>query len=226
MRQVAFKFRTWGGKRVRAGRKQVNARKSEPHRKRKAITRATPVHVSLRVAPYVRRLRRMDVYRAIRQAMEVVLRRIDVRIVHMSIQGNHIHLLVEAENAKALARGMQAFQIAAARRINGDRRGTVFPDRYHATVIGSPRQARNALAYVLNNWRRHREDRARETRGWQIDKYSSAIGFTGWAGGTTWQVPPDYEPLPVCTAQSWLLAEGWKRHGAIGIGETPGPLPA
>ena len=45
-------------------------------------------------------------------------RREDCRIVHLSIQGNHVHLLVEAENRMALARGMQAFEISAAKHIN------------------------------------------------------------------------------------------------------------
>ncbi len=223
MQQLAITFRTWGGKRKKAGRKQVNARKSQPHRKRPAITAATPVHVSLRVAPHVRRLRRLDAYRAIRRAMTVVLRRSDFRIVHMNIQSNHLHLLVEADHAMALARGLQAFQIAAARRLNGDRRGTVFPDRYHARVIRSPRQARNALAYVINNWRRHKEDGGSATRGWHIDAYSSANRFTEWNEAYVARIPDEFEPLPVCSPQSWLLGQGWKLHcSSISVYECPG----
>ena len=47
-----------------------------------------------------------------------MLERTDFRIVHISIQSNHIHLLVEANDPEALARGMQAFQISAARKLN------------------------------------------------------------------------------------------------------------
>ncbi len=101
----------------------------------------------------------------------------DCRSVHASVQQTHIHLIVEAEGKVALARGMKAFQISAAKHINAAvsrglatrRRGAVFPDRYHVEVITTPRQARHALAYVLNNWRRHREDQRPFARTWTLD---------------------------------------------------------
>jgi REP element-mobilizing transposase RayT len=228
--QQSFEFRTWGGKRKGAGRKQVNERKSQPHRKRPEITSRMAVLVTLRVVEDMRRMRRMDAYKALRKALLVVLARADFRVVHNSIQGNHIHLVVEAENATALARGMQAFQISAARRLNQAdvdengkaRTGQVFVDRYHMELVTTPTHARHTLAYVLNNWRRHKEDRAPGTRTWSLDKYSSAISFTGWAERSEWLVPEDYEPLPVCAPQSWLLREGWKLGGAISIYEAPG----
>ena len=57
--------------------------------------------------------------------------------------------------------------ISAARNINrelGERTGDkqsdrVFADRYHARVLKTPRQVRNTIAYVLNNWRHHGEDK-------------------------------------------------------------------
>jgi REP element-mobilizing transposase RayT len=228
--QQAFEFRTWGGKRKGAGRKQVNERKSQPHRERPEITSSMAVLVTLRVVENVRRMRRMDAYKALRKALQAVLARTGFRIVHQSIQANHIHLVVEAEDKTALARGMQAFQASAARRLNQvdvddngkARKGQVFVDRYHMEVVTTPTHARHALAYVLNNWRRHKEDRAPGTRTWSLDKYSSAISFTGWAERSEWIVPQDYEPLPVCTPQSWLLREGWKLGGTISIYDTPG----
>jgi REP element-mobilizing transposase RayT len=228
--QRSFKFRTWGGKRAGAGRKQVNERKSQPHRTRPPVRPNEAVHVSMRVAPELSRLRRRDGYHAVRKAMQVVLPRTDFRIVHASIQANHVHLLAEAESKDALARGVQAFQISAARKLNQAesarrgrvRRGPVFPDRYHAEVISTPRQARHALAYVMNNWRRHKEDRAPHARQWILDPYSSAISFKGWTE-RSWDPPASYDPLPVCAPQTWLLREGWKRAGPIGVFTVPGP---
>jgi REP element-mobilizing transposase RayT len=229
--QQELVFRTWGGKRAGAGRKQVNVRKSEPHRRRPKITNNMALHVALRVAPDVRRMRRMDAYRAVRKAMVVALVRSDFRIVHVSIQGNHVHLVVEASSKEALARGMQGFQTSAARRLNAIdtdrrgrvRRGSVFVDRYHAEIVTTPTHARHTLAYVLNNWRRHNEDCAPGADHWLVDRYSSAVSFTGWADGLNWILPRDYEPLPVAAPQTWLLREGWKLGGAISIYETPGP---
>ena len=228
--QQGFVFRSWGGKRKRAGRRQVNEVKSQPHRVRPEVTTNQAVHVTLRVAPYVRRLRRLDAYRAIRKAMQVVLARTEFRIVHASIQANHVHLVIEAASKLALARGMQAFQISAARRLNQvdlddagrQRRGSVFADRYHAEIVTTPTHARHTLSYVLNNWRKHKEDRAPHAKGWLVDKYSSAINFAGWAEGYNWIVPEDHESLPVATPESWLLREGWKLGGPISIYEVPG----
>jgi REP element-mobilizing transposase RayT len=229
--QQKFVFRTWGGKRKGAGRKQVKSCKSQPHRRRPEIASNVAIHVTLRVAQDVSRMRRMDAYRALRKAMLVVLARIDFRIIHTSIQRNHVHLVVEADSKSALARGMQAFQTSAARRLNKidrDRRGRVrtgpvFPDRYHLEIVATPTHARHTLSYVLNNWRRHGEDRGPQTTTWLVDRYSSAVNFNGWTEALNWVLPDDYEPLPVAHPQTWLLREGWKLGGTVSIYETPGP---
>jgi REP element-mobilizing transposase RayT len=228
-RQQELHFRTWGGKRKRAGRKQVNARKSQPHRVRETVHEGDAVHVTLRVADDLSRLRYRDAYRAVRKAMFVVLVRTDFRIVHASVQHNHIHLMVEAEDQYALARGMQAFQISAARWLNAaeskrrgrKRTGPVFPDRYYPRIVRMPLQARRALAYVLNNWRKHKEDRGDASKTWRLDPYSSAVSFNGWTERSEWDVPPEYEKLPVAPPQTWLLREGWRRHGTISVFEVP-----
>ncbi len=183
----------------------------------------------LRVAPEVGRLRGPKAYRALHGAAARMLGRTDFRIVHISLQHNHVHLLVEAHDRVALARGVQAFEIAAARRINraiGRARGRVFVHRYHATVLTTPKQARHCLAYVLNNWRRHREDRrSAAARRAAIDPYSTAIHFDGWSGvAGRYVVPAGYDPLPTAPPTVWLLTTGWRRHGPIDPHEVPGPL--
>src|SRR5436190_681916 len=163
-------FKTRGGKRRGAGRPPKGKRAGSPHKERPFLHERYPVHVVLRVISAVGNLRRRRVYQAIREATLTTARRENFPIVHLSIQRNHLHLLVEADHKQALASGMQGFQISAAKHLNAAiskgkpgprRRGTVFPDRYHAEIITSPRQARHALNYVLNNWHKHKEDRAR-----------------------------------------------------------------
>ena len=177
-----------------------------------------------------RELAPTDLYRAVRRATLTAARRDDFRVVHISIQRTHIHLLVEAKDEKALARGMQGFQISAAKHINAvlpkvdgrRRRGTVFPDRYHAEVIEHPYQARRALAYVLNNWRKHGEHRDPAVRGWRVDLFSSGVTFDGWIDGPpspSW--PPEYEPLAVSPARTWMLSVGWRQFGLIDKREVP-----
>jgi putative transposase len=152
------------------------------------------------------------------------LARDDFRIAHISIQQSHLHLLVEASSKRALTWGMQSFAINASRAINelDGGCGKVFPDRYHATQITTARQARRALAYVLNNWRRHREDWHDGRRlTAKLDPYSSAISFAGWT--STFVVPVNYVPLPVSAPRSMLLRDGWKQHGLLDPFEVPGP---
>src|SRR5512143_4156535 len=178
-----------GGKRRGAGRKPKGQRAGSPHKTRPKLNARYPVHVVLRVIGAVGNLRRRFTYRAIREATLTTARREDFRIVHVSIQRTHVHLLVEAQHKQALASGMQGFQISAAKHLNAAishgkpgprRRGTVFPDRYHAEIITSPRQARHTLSYIMNNWRKHQEDRKAPMSAWRIDWFSTAAMFPGW----------------------------------------------
>jgi REP element-mobilizing transposase RayT len=224
-----------GGKRRGAGRKPRGPRAGERHEARPDFKRHHALHVVMRVAPAVGSLRRRTLYKAMRDATITAALRERFRIVHVSLQRDHVHLLVEAEHKAALARGMQGFAISAARHINtalGDgvhrRRGKVFVDRYHLTVIRSPTQARRALGYVLGNWRHHREDRAGLPSTWLVDPFSSAISFPDWQelDGQPWMWPirATYDPLMVRRPATWLLREGWKRAGgAISAREVPGP---
>src|SRR3569623_210757 len=103
------------------------------------------------------------------------------RIVEFNVLGNHLHLVTEADSKRALASGLTAFETRVARRINAlvGRRGQLFPHRYHARALKTPREVRNALAYVLLN-RKHHAAEQKFTRTW-IDPCSSAAWFTGWA---------------------------------------------
>src|SRR5207244_12979699 len=118
------------------GRKPKGTRAGSPHKKRPLLHARHPVHVVLRVVSAVGNLRRRSTYKAVREATLTTARREDFRIVHLSIQRNHLHLLVEADHKGALASGMQGFQISAAKHLNAAisearpgprRRGAVFP---------------------------------------------------------------------------------------------------
>jgi REP element-mobilizing transposase RayT len=213
-----------GGKRRGAGRKPKGTRAGERHEARPEFTRHNALHVVMRIAPAVGSLRRRKLYRAMRDATITAALRERFRIVHLSLQRTHVHMVVEAEDRTALARGMQGFQISAARHINralGDgvrrRRGKVFSDRYHVEVITSPTRARHAIGYVLSNWRKHGEDREGLPRTWLVDPFSSGISFPDWKEledkAWMWPIRATYDPLVVRRPATWLLAEGWKLAG-------------
>ena len=225
-----------GGKRRGAGRKPRGARAGERHQARPEFKSYHPLHVVVRVAPAVGSLRRRKLYKAMRDATITAALREWFRIVHISLQRNHVHLLVEAEHKAALSRGMQGFLISAARHINtalGEgarrRRGKVFSDRYHVEVITTPTRARHAISYVLGNWRKHGEDQAELSSTWLVDPFSSAIMFPDWqeldGQPCMWPIREGYDPLMVRRPQTWLLREGWKRAGgAISARTVPSKL--
>jgi REP element-mobilizing transposase RayT len=233
--QVEMVFRTHGGKRPGAGRKPKGPRPGARHEARPEHDHRHPVHVTIRVVGNVEGLRRRDIYLAVREATIVTARREDFRIVHMSVQRDHIHLIVEADHKEALSKGIRGFSISAARQINkaitargGDRRtGKVISDRYHARPLTSPRAVRNTLAYTLCNWRHHGEDQAEHARNWLVDPFSSGPLFFGWKelehSPVLWPLRPTYHPLLVRRPQTWLLTKGWcKFHPLISVREVPG----
>ena len=205
-----LQVRTWGGKRAGAGRPRREQQHDSPHVKRPKHVGRHPLHVVLRTVAGAPNLRTLACYAAIRFVLART--RDDFRIVHLSIQKNHLHFIIEATDRIALTRGMRSVGVSLAHAIGRatGHRGKVFAYRFHATAITSPRQMHNTLAYVLNNWRKHREDRDSTA---YLDRYSSALAFDGWE--LRFAIPTDYLPLPVSVARTWLASVGWRRHGII-----------
>lgn len=138
----------WGGARAGAGRPRKQAIASEPHKPRPALSPRHPVHVTARVVRGVGPLRRRRAYRALDRALRTSLARTDFRIVHLAVRAARLELIVEADDKGALARGMQGFQVAAARHLNRAlaRTGGVFPDRYRAAILRTRHAVRAVLA--------------------------------------------------------------------------------
>jgi len=141
----------------------------------------------------------------------------DFRVVHYSLQSNHVHLLVEAVSPAALSCGMKSVGARLARAVNRvfHRAGPVLADRYHLRVLKTPREVRSALRYVLLNARHHA---SRLVGKAVLDPASSARWFDGWTGGEERRGAE----CPVAPARTWLLAVGWRRHGPIDPADVPG----
>ncbi len=94
------------------------------------------VHVTARLEDGVRR---SDVTRAIERALDLSRARVDFRILQLVVRRDRLDLVIEAADKRALARGMQGFQVSAARGVNrvARRTGRVFVDRYR---IRAPRR--------------------------------------------------------------------------------------
>lgn len=235
---------TWGGKREGAGR-PPGSRPVTPHRARPEHAFRHPVHVTLRSA--FRPLRTPFVFPTLKGAIAEANQRHQgaFRVVHFSVQADHLHLLVEAGDKRTLSAGMRGLAVRIARRVNGlvFRRGRFWADRWHGRALTSPRATRNALAYVLGNFRKH-DRRARAA----VDRFSSAPFFDGFReyhgcmpvetkpGHAALEVHPPWigvrptgvrptgtrSALPVVLPpRTWLLRAGWRKSGELSIFDGP-----
>jgi putative transposase len=184
----------WGGKRDGAGRKKVKERSSVPHRSRKPHVHRHPVHITLRATREAGCLRAKRPFKAIRKAIRSANESGRIRVVHYSVQGNHIHLIVEAAGETTLSRGLQGLNIRIARAINKllHRTGTVLAERYHRHDLATPTEVEHAIRYVLQNFRKHNAQPL--PHDW-IDPCSSSHELN------TFTVEPP---------RTWLLAKGWR----------------
>ncbi len=234
--QLALPLTGVAMKAAKRGRRPGAGRRSVRHRRREEHSSSHPVHVVMRSR--FRPLRSQFVFPTIRLALAKAARaHANFRITQFSVQGDHLHLIVEADGKQALSRGVQGLAIRIARRVNAlvSRSGRLWADRFFSRELRSPRVVRNALAYVLNNFRKHGA-----AGGSRIDPYSSApyfSGFRGLRGLAPFELaarvafpltprgvapPADPEHFPVVTARTWLGRSGWRRSIAIGFADTAG----
>lgn len=232
----------WGGRRKGAGRRPNNGRKAGvAHTRRPSQSPHRPLHVTVRLVDGLPRMRQRRGYQLVQRAVGMANRLEEARICHVSIQHNHVHLIIEAADRRTLTRTMRSFGICLAKNVNRrlaargstPRRGPVLVDRYHAVPLTTPAQTRAALAYVLGNWRRHREDLRLPGPARRTDRYSSGPYFDGWTTGPPPDIVafadlpfPDDGFLPIRFPTSWLLRDGWKQAGLLSPWQRPGPTSA
>jgi putative transposase len=156
-RQGEFKYRTWGGARPGAGRKPKGVRAGVSHLARPVLKPRFPVHVTWRFAPDVWNLRSKRSFRELERAFFVSANRFAMRLVQYSVQGNHVHLILEAPDRVALGRGMKGLGVRIARALNRmmGKRGRVLGDRYHLHILRTPTEVRHAVHYLENNAHNH-----------------------------------------------------------------------
>jgi hypothetical protein len=177
-----------------------------------------PVHVTLRAVEALPSLRSLRVFPVLRHALSAS-HKAAFRVVHFSVQTDHVHLVVEGDATVALVRGVQGFAGRCAKAVNraAGRRGRVWSSRYHARALRTPTEVRRGLVDVLLNFRKH----LRAAPG--VDPRSSAPWFAGWRRSS----PPPSDDCPVAPPRTWLAATGWRRAGGpISLTEHPGGAPA
>jgi REP element-mobilizing transposase RayT len=179
------------------------------HSKRSALKPSYPTHITLRFEAGLNNLRNRREYGTVREALVAGATRFGMRLVEFAVLSNHVHLVCEADDERALARGMKGLCVRIARALNRlwNRVGSVFSDRYHAHVLKTPREVRHALNYVLHNAALH------GARLGGPDPCSSGAWFDGWRHELGLRRVARASPLP--RAFTWLLRVGWRRHGYL-----------
>ena len=199
------------------------ARPPVHHVRRPPVAGRFPSHVTLRVRRGVPSLRSRRFVTEFQRSLSEACEQGAFRVVHYSLQRDHIHLLVEAAGKEALGRGMKSVAARLARAANRvfRRRGPVLYGRYHLRVLRTAREVRNALAYVLLNARKHWKQRTRRAPPVRLDAASSGVWFEGWRRPL--RGPTRHGPPEVSNPHTWLLRRGWRRYGLIDPAEVPGP---
>ena len=192
MKQIALHIPERGGKRKGAGRKRKAPRPRVSHKARPRFEKSTPVLVTLRIAKGVWNLRSRRCFGIIERSFADARERFGLRIIEFAVLGNHLHLVVEADNSRSLSRGMQGLCVRVARGLNRlmERRGTVFDDHYHARPLHSPTLLVRAIAYVLGNHEHHYGP----SRG--DDPFSSLACDRS---------------VVLSSPKTWLIRQGWRR---------------
>lgn len=154
----------WGGRRPGSGRKRLHS-KGVSHRSREKVSRKTPLHISFK---YKTHIRNKETLKLLKRAI-VNARSHGMRIIHFSMQTNHLHFIIEADNNEILTRGMRSLTITFAK---GLRKGRVQLMRYHLHVLKNVQETKNAVQYVLFNQQKHEKGRYSK-----IDEYSSLLSL-------------------------------------------------
>jgi REP-associated tyrosine transposase len=203
-KQLELRLPHRGGRRDGAGRKPKGVRPLVSHKSRSRFSKPMPIHVTLRMRNEVWNLRSGRSWSRLRDAFAASCGRFGMRLIQFSIQGNHVHLIVEADCHESLSRGMQGLCVRIAKALNSmmQRKGRVFADHYFSRLLETPTELVNAIRYVLENHTHHFGETG-------VDPYSSAA------------LAVTERSVVLALPLGWLLRVGWRRAKQPRSGERP-----
>jgi putative transposase len=224
MQIKVYKKASWGGRREGAGRKNLSRRVN--HMARPRVDASRPMHVTVRLSDGALSLRRKPLLRLFASGL-LAARKFGLRVNQFSILGNHLHLILEANDNQSLSRGMQSLLIRIGKNVARRMRelgiasaGRIFNGRYHLQILRTPQQMRNALRYVLLNESKHAR------RAPFLSIFSSNFVFAEWncfriqfpereiaLCQSVWNSIGAIGPLAeiLSPPKSWLGRVGWRR---------------
>ena len=194
-------------------RKAVPSPHAVTHQARPELAKKQVLHLTLKLRRGLPSLRRHKAFAALTRSFYSYSHGDGFRLVHFSVQHDHVHLIAEADSKAALTAGMQRLNVSLARRLNFVWRalrgwtGRLFKERYHMHILRKPLEVRNALLYVVRNADKHGSV-SHNAR----DPFSSAPYFDGFASGCAHKTPAHL----LASATAWLLTSGWwQKYGPL-----------
>jgi REP element-mobilizing transposase RayT len=138
------------------------------HIKRTMITRSTPLHLTIKLKKA--QIQNKTILKALKHAI-LRARLAKLKIIHFSMEHDHVHFYVECESNEILSKGMKALGVSFAKKINKyfKSRGQVYKTRFHLRILKSASEVKNVLNYILKNGIKHRRTKS------VFDEYNSSF---------------------------------------------------
>ena len=111
MEQLTLDWREWGGARAGAGRKKTR-RSRVAHRRRRELRKYEPLHVTAKCLPGLPSLRARGTAPEVMRKLSASAERAGFRLVHFSVQRDHLHLIVEVDDRRSLTSGVRSLLTA------------------------------------------------------------------------------------------------------------------
>jgi len=126
------------------------------HTARPELERPSSLHLTVKIEKEKANLKNKFILKILKKAI-LNARRFNLKIIHYSLEFDHVHLLIEAENNIILGKGMQSFGVTFSKAINRHRNvsGQVYKHRYHFRKITSAKQLKNVMNYIFKNGVKH-----------------------------------------------------------------------
>lgn len=143
------------------------------HIARPKLKKPSSLHLTIKVRSNKADIQSKKILKALHHAI-MRARFKKLKVIHYTLEYNHIHLLVECNDNRILQQGMQALGISLSKAINKIKRlkGGVYKHRYHFRQISNPRQLKNVLHYIFHNGIKHRRASS------LLDPYNSLVAET------------------------------------------------
>jgi REP element-mobilizing transposase RayT len=193
-----------GGRRPGAGRKRIHS-KGVSHLKREVVTKRAPQHINFK---FNCSIRNKDSLKLLKRSIQNA-QKMGLKIIHFSLQSNHIHLITEAENNEILTKGMRALTITFAKGLN---KGRVQLERYHLHVLKTLREIKNAIQYVLFNEQKHTKNNFSKITGYSsilyLENGLNLVKNFAKKNNITLQIEKPWEEITLPRPSGYLLSKG------------------